>query len=87
MKTPELACFVCSHVFRAERPILLVCLTDGEWQCLCGGNHPDDEEPHVVGLNHLIERDSSLTEVLDLEEGWEAERNGPNDVWTKRKIE
>jgi len=79
--------FVCSHVFAGSHPVLLVCKVDEDWQFLCGGEHDEDECPHVVGLVHLLKRDSSLQSVLDLPEGWEAERDSVNAPWCRRRID
>lgn len=82
----EQAAFVCSHVFDMTRPILLVAHEGGDWQFLCGDVHRPGEKPRVVGLEHLTERDEQLSEVLDLPEGWEAERTGPAQPWVRRPI-
>jgi hypothetical protein len=78
----EFPAFICSHVFEDSRPILLVVNSDGEWQFLCGEAHADI--PLVVGINHLLHRDPTLREVLDLAENWEAERDRPNAPWQRR---
>lgn len=83
METPA---FVCSHVFKKIKPVLLVSRVDGDWQFLCGGNHEDDELPHVVGLNHLIEQDPTLAELYDLPVNWEAERNNVGSPWRKKSL-
>lgn len=76
--------FVCSHVYKNTRPILLVVHEDGEWQCLCGeGDHAS--EGHVVGIGHLVERDNSLNELADLPDGWEAEREAQTEPWLRTK--
>lgn len=79
----HLAVYLCSHVFEATEPIRLVCKSDGDWQFLCGGDHDADEKPHVVGLRHMIERDPSLLELADLEDGWEAAREEPDAPWLR----
>ena len=76
----ELA-FVCSHVFENAKPVLYVSKEDGEWQFLCGENHAEGELPRVVGLGHLLERDSSLFQILDLKDDWDAERRYIGDKW------
>jgi hypothetical protein len=83
----ELAAYVCSHVFKDALPILFVSRADGDWQCLCGGQHDPDEVPRVVGLNHLMERDPTLAELRDLPEEWEAERANVGGAWIKAQIE
>lgn len=83
----ERAAFVCSHVFEGSRPIRLVAHEDGDWQFLCGEEHEPGDVPRVVGLNHLIERDSRIGEVLDLPQGWEAERHDSGASWIRRQID
>lgn len=85
--TAEIAAYVCSHVFKNTRPVLLVSRAGGDWQCLCGGGHDLDEVPHVVGLNHLLERDITLAELQDLPDEWEAERAHVGDAWIRTRIE
>ena len=81
----NLAAIVCSHVFEETRPILLVCKEDEEWQFLCGDTH-EDEVPQVVCIGHLLDRDPTLREILDLPDGWEAERQNVEAVWERRDM-
>lgn len=81
--TTEITAYVCSHVFNDTHPVLLVSKADGDWQCLCGGGHDPEEVPHIVGLNHLLERDPSLRELADLSDEWQAERASVNDPWIR----
>lgn len=83
--TTEVAAFVCSHVFNDTRPVLLVSRAGGDWQCLCGGSHEAGEVPSVVGLNHLLERDSTLRALQDLPDEWEAERASVKDPWIRTR--
>lgn len=84
-RDPHAPAFVCSHVFNAERPILLVSHeTDGDWQFLCGGDHGEGEKPRVIGVGHLVERDASLATLSELPPGWEAERSAPDAPWEKK---
>lgn len=76
--TLETTAIVCGHVFRDERQIRVVAHhADGVWQLVCGGeDHPEDcSDFEPVGLEHLVERQGNLVEILDLERGWMAERN------------
>ena len=82
----ETPCYICLHVFENSRPVLLVSKEGGDWQFLCGGEHGQDELPRVVGINHLLSRDNTLLELLDLNDNWEAERKSLKDPWTRRKI-
>lgn len=83
METPA---FICSHVFKNLRPVLLVSRANGDWQLLCGGEHAMDEVPQVVGLNHLFDRDPTLGELQDLPIDWEAERGAIGAPWHRRKV-
>ena len=79
--------FICSHIFQDIRPILLVAHEDGDWMFLCGDEHDFEADlPHVVGLNHLLERDQSLKLILDLSDGQEAERDSVSDPWRRRTL-
>jgi hypothetical protein len=80
----EGAAFICGHVFDQSRPVLLVSHGDGDWQFLCGGDHEPGDRPHVVGLNHLLARDASLRELLDLPSDWEAERVDEGSPWERK---
>jgi len=82
----ESAAFVCSHVFENARPVLLVARENGDWMYLCGKSHEDDEDYHVVGAKHLIERDATLEEIASLADNWEAERSEVGRPWTRRPL-
>jgi hypothetical protein len=81
------ASYICSHIFDASRPVLLVVHEDGDWSLMCGDGHDFDRNPpKVVGIGHILDRDPSLSQVLDLENGFEAERRGVNEPWERRPI-
>jgi hypothetical protein len=79
----EVGVYVCFHIFENSRPILLVSRAGGDWQCLCGGQHRSTEVPHLVGFNHLIERDPTLEQLKDLPKDWEAERAAIDKEWIR----
>jgi hypothetical protein len=83
--TTETATYVCFHVFNNTRPILLVSRAGGDWQCLCGGGHEVGETPKVVGLNHLLQRDPTLLELVNLPDEWEAERASVSGPWLRKR--
>jgi hypothetical protein len=83
----ELATFICSHIFDATHPVLLVAREQRDWMFLCGGMHYSDDDYHVAGRNHLLEADVTLYQVLDLDNGWEAEREFVGAPWIRRIIE
>jgi hypothetical protein len=83
----NLAVYVCDHVFDKSRPVLFVSRAGGDWQFLCGENHPEGAIPHVVGLGHLVDRDPTLLELARLPEGWEAERASVDEAWRESPSE
>jgi hypothetical protein len=82
----ETAAFVCSHVFQNTRPVLLVARENGDWMYLCGKPHAPDEEFQVVGAEHLLQRDPSLADILDLQDNCEAERPHASAVWSRMPL-
>ena len=77
--------YVCRHVFENSNPVLLVCHeSDGDWQFLCGGTH-NKEEPIVVGMEHILDRDRTLLVTLKIPPGWEAERRDVSSMWVYRE--
>lgn len=87
MKQREVAAFVCKHVLEHSRPVLLVARDDGDWQFLCGEAHEPEEIPEVVGMNHIIDSDPGLRQILDLPAGWLAERSSPDLPWVRTMSE
>lgn len=78
-------CYICSHIFDASRPVLLVMRADGDWELLCGEVHDfESDPPKVVGIGHLLQRDPSLRQVLDLPDNHEAERETTSSPWIRR---
>jgi hypothetical protein len=82
----ETRAFICQHVFDDVRPVMLVCRSDGDWQLVCGSSHEEGEGPRLVGLNHLLDRDPTLNEIVDLPDEWEAERSEVGGAWTRRPL-
>jgi hypothetical protein len=82
---PKLAVFVCSHVYKNQRPVNLVSHAGGDWQLMCGGVDHSPGEGHVVGVGHLLARDPSLHELGDLPVDWEAEREEPGKPWIRTR--
>jgi len=78
--------YVCIHVYERTRPTLLVARNDGDWSFLCGAEHEQDPDLfRVVGIGHLLEADPSLRGILDLTEGWEAERAAVGKPWRRKR--
>ena len=85
--SPEVKLYVCLHVFDGSKPVLFVTRPEGDWCALCGGEHPDDASQYrVVGLNHVIDRDPTVSEVLDLQPNEEAEREAVGESWVRSRF-
>lgn len=80
----EIKAYVCLHVFDGVKPVLYVTRPEGDWCALCGDEHPEDaSEYRVVGLNHVLEQDPTIAEVLDLQPNEEAERGSVGAAWVR----
>jgi hypothetical protein len=62
----NLKAYVCWHVFRRERAILLVVHEDRDWMFMCGAAGHGPKECHVVGVGHLTDDDPALHACADL---------------------
>ncbi|MBI2392837.1 MAG: hypothetical protein HYV09_24845 [Deltaproteobacteria bacterium] len=71
---------------RTKGILLAVHDEEGDWQFLCGGEHPEGDHPRVVGLNHVTEADPSIREVMDMPPGWLAERTAVGAEWTRTRL-
>lgn len=79
--------YVCVHVFNNERPVLLVTRPEGDWCFLCGDGHEQTASSiRVVGIGHVLERDKTLFETLDLLPDWDAERTSVGQPWQRQPI-
>jgi hypothetical protein len=79
--------YVCIHVFKNEKPVLLVSRADADWCFLCGDEHPEDAAYYrVIGIGHVLEKDSTLEELLDLAPEEEAERIAPGSPWIRTDL-
>ncbi|MCS0585531.1 hypothetical protein NX784_28520 [Massilia pinisoli] len=79
--------YVCIDVFENRKPVLLVSRPDADWCFLCGEEHPDDASYYrVVGIGHILEKDPSLKEVMDLQPDEEAERSSPDSSWVRTNL-
>lgn len=85
MRIPHTApAVVCHHVLHGTHPVLLVTKLPGErWSFLCGGLHRGMDEYGVICIGHILEKDSSLTEVMDLPDNWDAERADVTSAWRR----
>ena len=79
----NLGVIICSHVFEASRPILLVTHDSDGWNFACGGTDHGDDDFHNVGVGHLTSRDSGINDCADLQCGYIAERQDQSSPWVR----
>ena len=84
---PNVATFTVRQIIDREHPILMVCHDDddGSWQFLTG-NAIDMADAMLVGLQEMVRRDPSLSQLADLPLGWKAWRNNSNETWQRAPI-
>lgn len=83
-KDLRLGVYCCGHIFRRDRPALLVARDDGDWQFICGeADHSDPLEPYHVSVGMLLDADPTLNQVADLPSEWEAERSEIGGEWIR----
>lgn len=80
----------CKCVLNEGRPVLFVSHAGGDWQMYCDWRSHDFGDPAVlknhlklVHIAHLIERDPTLSEVLDLPMDMAAERASIGSPWER----
>lgn len=56
---------------------------DGVWQFLPSQGHATMKEAAVVGLEHIVSLDPTLTELSNLPPGWYAQREAVGAHWTR----
>lgn len=79
----ELPAYICSDIYLETHAVLLVSHAGGDWQFLCGAGHESNEVPKVVGLNHMLDKDPSLRDVMDLPKDWDAQRVNVGEPWVR----
>lgn len=79
---PNCATFTTPQVMHSGLPILLVAhdADDGYWQFL-HGDVSDADEPMLVALREVFNRDSTLAEIASLPLGWQATRDFAGGPW------
>jgi hypothetical protein len=81
------AAYVCSHVFGNTHPVLLVSRAGGDWKCLCGDDHDPGEPMQIIGWRDLVERDTTLAELMNLPDDWEAARLSVSARWIRTRLQ
>jgi hypothetical protein len=77
----ELGILTSRPVAEGTEPVRVVVHDhEGDWQFVCGTtNHASDAM--IVGVNHILDLDPTLEELLDLPRGTRAFREEPGDPW------
>jgi hypothetical protein len=79
---PHTLSIVCVDVYPGNKDVLLVSREDGDWSFLCGSTHPESlDQFQVIGMSHLLERDPTLRQVLNLRRDQSAERHELDSRW------
>jgi len=81
---PNYGVFCCNHVFKQKREVLVV-IRDDDWQFLCGED--DDDECHLICVEHLLARDPSLNTMAELNNQTGAMRIHMNADWEYFELE
>ncbi len=82
--SPNTACFTCCHVLNENKPILYVSHDeDGYWQFLCGGQHTESDA-RIVSLADILEIDTSIADLAQLDYGKYAEAVDAMSDWVVR---
>jgi hypothetical protein len=80
------AAYVTEPVVQGTAPVRHVVRDhDGDWQLLCGTTATD--QALLFHLFHALDRDRTLLDVLDLEPGERADREGPGARWIRSTYE
>ena len=78
----NLGVYVCSHIFEKKSPILLSVRDEDGWQFLCGNEGcPENSQPRLIGVGHLIHRDPSISELVNLKLNSFAQKIHSNAEW------
>ena len=79
--------FCCPHVFRKEKPILLVIRDpDGDWHFLCDKGEKKND-CHHIGVGHLLQRDKTLDVMVNLSVATGAKREDVLSEWDYFELE
>jgi hypothetical protein len=78
--------YVTVRVSRGSAPVRHVVRdSEGDWKLLDDAPHGGEAE--IMHLFHAVDEDPTLIEVLDLEPGRRAEREGPGEPWIRSTYE
>jgi hypothetical protein len=81
----SLTAIVSIPVMEGTQPVLQVWHADeGDWQlsCLTIDDSENADNWATVHVQHILDRDPSLAELMDLPPGWAAHRDNTDEAWT-----
>ena len=86
--SPTARCIACIHVFRKQRPILLIAQDEGcppEFMCGCD-DHAGAADGKIVCYEHIAALDPTVGDISFVREGIEAERHAADADWRVTEI-
>lgn len=87
-QAPNVAAITSVHITKQNLPILLVThYEDDESWGFQSGLPVTTEDSQLVAMKTIMQIDSSVAEVSDLEPGWSAERTAVGAPWKRYKDE
>ena len=87
---PDIVAFTTKFVLEDNKTITYVThdIEDGAWQFFSEDEFENFESvAKIVGLNEIMDKDSTLKELADMEPGHVATRKHKVDKWIIRKVE
>jgi len=74
----------CAHVYRRQRPVLMVLRDHQHWHFACGQDDDADAgDPAIVSVTLLLHADPSLAPLFDLARDSEALRENGQSKWIR----
>jgi hypothetical protein len=86
----DIAVFTTKYVLENKKTITYVShdIEDGAWQFFSDDKFEDySEVARIVGLKEIVDLDSTLNDLLEMEIGYIATRKDINDKWIIEKVE
>jgi hypothetical protein len=85
---PNVASITVRQIIHGGEPILLVArdARDGGWQFLTGGAF-EVADGMVVSPASMVRRDPSVSELADMQPGWQASRSAVGQPWQRSPAE
>lgn len=83
---PSTPAFTTNHAILELNPIVHVVRTaDGDWQFL-SAEGADDSALKIVSIKTILSRHPDISQIGDLQLGWEAWRSNKDSPWSRRRV-